>query len=138
MRIRYLLICLFVASCFILQGQGDFRITGKSLSELQHSIDLPLKLASLPPTLLQLFPHLPTETHPPLATSLLLHPGKQPAAYSYDLLGLFCKFEVQLEKATRFPIKFRLGEVQYTEGLEGKDRWGEPFRVTERQKNVKY
>lgn len=43
-----------------------------------------------------------------------------PAAYSYEKLGAFCKIEVQLEKAARMPVKFRLGEVQYVERLEGK------------------
>lgn len=43
-----------------------------------------------------------------------------PRAYSYDKLGIFCKWEVQLEKAARMPVKFRLGEVQYVERLEGK------------------
>ncbi|MCO6480140.1 MAG: hypothetical protein J5I94_26105 [Phaeodactylibacter sp.] len=43
-----------------------------------------------------------------------------PRAYSYDKLGAFCKWEVQLERAARVPVKFRLGEVQYVERLEGK------------------
>ncbi|MCB9287934.1 MAG: hypothetical protein H6560_11505 [Lewinellaceae bacterium] len=55
-------------------------------------------------------------------------PGRQwgpevrpmPSAYSYDELGVFCKWEVQMEKAARMPVKFRLGEVQYVERMEGK------------------
>lgn len=43
-----------------------------------------------------------------------------PSAYSYNELGFFCKFEVQLEKAASFPVKIRLGEVQQVERLEGK------------------
>lgn len=43
-----------------------------------------------------------------------------PRAYSYEKLGAFCKWEVQLEKAARMPVKFRLGEVQYVERMEGK------------------
>ncbi|MCB9273254.1 MAG: hypothetical protein H6564_04390 [Lewinellaceae bacterium] len=45
---------------------------------------------------------------------------EMPRAYSYNGLGLFCKWEVQLEKAARLPVKFRLGEVQYVERMEGK------------------
>lgn len=41
-------------------------------------------------------------------------------AYQYDNLAFFCKIEVKLEKQTKLPIKFRLGEVNYTERLEGK------------------
>ena len=43
-----------------------------------------------------------------------------PAAWSYEKLGAFCKWEVQIEKAARMPVKFRLGEVQYVERMEGK------------------
>lgn len=39
---------------------------------------------------------------------------------SYQNLGVFCKWEVQLEKAARFPVRFRLGEFNYVEQLEGK------------------
>ena len=43
-----------------------------------------------------------------------------PNIYSFDELGFFCKIEVLVEKKTKFPIKVRLGEVQYVERLEGK------------------
>ena len=45
-----------------------------------------------------------------------------PSAYQFDQLGFFCKLEVRAEKKFRVPVKVRLGEVWYTEGLEyGKD-----------------
>lgn len=47
-------------------------------------------------------------------------PSKVPMVYSYHDLAPFCKIEVQLERKLKFPFKFRLGEVQYTERLEGK------------------
>lgn len=53
----------------------------------------------------------------PSPISPLLVP-KIPASYNYDHLGVFCKFEVQLEKKFKIPMKIRLGEVQYTEQLE--------------------
>lgn len=43
-----------------------------------------------------------------------------PKAYCYDDLAVFCKLEVQLEKRFKFPVKIRLGEVNYVEMLEGK------------------
>ncbi|MBK9016911.1 MAG: hypothetical protein IPM82_24205 [Saprospiraceae bacterium] len=43
-----------------------------------------------------------------------------PQAWCYSDLAFFCKMEVKMEKATRFPIKFRLGDVQYVDRLEGK------------------
>lgn len=45
---------------------------------------------------------------------------QMPAAYAYKDLAFFCKIEVQLEKAMKLPIKFRLGSVDYVDYLEGK------------------
>ena len=43
-----------------------------------------------------------------------------PAAYSYHDLAIFCKLEVKMEKLFKFPVKMRLGEVNYAEMREGK------------------
>ena len=43
-----------------------------------------------------------------------------PKIYSYHNLAFFCKVEIKLEKAAKFPIKFRLGDVNYVDQLEGK------------------
>ncbi len=43
-----------------------------------------------------------------------------PKTYEYDDLAFFCRVEVKLEKATKFPVKFRLGDVNYVDQLEGK------------------
>ncbi len=39
-------------------------------------------------------------------------------------LGFFCKKELQLEKATKIPFKFRLGSVQQCDWMEGKVNTG--------------
>lgn len=44
-----------------------------------------------------------------------------PCVYGYKDLAFFCKVEVKLEQAVRFPIKFRLGSVDYVDRLEGKE-----------------
>jgi hypothetical protein len=40
--------------------------------------------------------------------------------FYYKNMGFFCKKELQLEKATKIPFKFRLGSVAQCDWLEGK------------------
>ncbi len=43
-----------------------------------------------------------------------------PSTYYFNSLGFFCRKELQIERTLKFPVKFRLGSVSYTDHLEGK------------------
>ncbi len=51
--------------------------------------------------------------------SLLLRP--LPANFYSDNLGFFCSHELQIEKITKIPFRFRLGSAAYTDFMEGKN-----------------
>ncbi len=112
---------LFFSLCFLLYTpifaqHTASTILGKSLHELRQ-----------PPT-----PSLFSSIHfldqhtrhllPPINTnaSQALPHILSVSEHYYKHLGFFCKVELRLEQKARLPIKFRLGEVQYVERLEGK------------------
>ncbi len=43
-----------------------------------------------------------------------------PANFYHTQLGFICKKEWKFESATRLPLRFRLGTIQYCDWLEGK------------------
>ncbi len=44
-----------------------------------------------------------------------------PQNFYTSQIGFFCTKELQVEKLTKIPFRFRLGSVQYTDALEGKN-----------------
>jgi len=46
----------------------------------------------------------------------MVHPNSY-----YEQLGFFCRKEIQLQKVTTVPVKFRLGSYDYVNWLEGKE-----------------
>lgn len=68
-----------------------------------------------------------TQTNPPQKYPINpLQITPIPKAYCYEDLAIFCKLEVKLEKKFKFPVKIRLGEVNYVEMLEGKPYTPDP------------
>ena len=96
----------------------DVRISGKSIPELKQAPLLPIVVLSSTFKLFDLSTPLLSSKHQP--ASNLEVAQSMPKAWAYEDLAFFCKLEVKMEKAARFPIKFRLGEVQYVERMEGK------------------
>lgn len=99
---------------------AQVRLNGHSLPELRQSSPLSIPHTSLGYGLKQLTLFLPFVSQPQLPPLTEMVPNKLPQAWSYTDLAFFCRLEVKLEKAAKLPIKFRLGEVQYVENMEGK------------------
>lgn len=117
---KHLIVVLLLSMPLLSQAQ-QLTIAGHSLPELRQSQTLLSPNLSLSQSVLFLRLATPAENAGiPLEKAMLEGPSQQPRAWSYQDLAFFCKLEVKLEKATNLPIKFRLGEVQYTENREGK------------------
>ena len=106
------LLVFFVNIC-LLSGQNDWRIAGKSIPALQQKVTTAPTLSFWNRTPLVAVTDKQKRQNFTSAASF-------PQWYSVDQLPFFCKMEVKMEKAIKFPVKVRLGEVQYVEKMEGK------------------
>jgi hypothetical protein len=101
----------------LLPLSANAQISGKSIPELRCEALPVLQLSKTP-----FFQHAntPFPQYAHFKSSFFLQKTAVPIIYSYQNLAFFCKLEVQLEKAVKLPVKFRLGDVEYVDWLEGK------------------
>jgi hypothetical protein len=105
----------FLLMAHTAQGQEDYLISGKTFVELQKEDHKILQIESTSFSFLPLLLPKPDSNSNQLSLKQqLLNP------YAVEDLAFFCRLEVKIEKKLRMPFKFRLGEVQYTERMEGK------------------
>ncbi len=103
LSIIWLIAALSLAFCHQASAQAALRWREPAPPVFQKPFAMPLPLTQTPE-----IPALRVE---------LLRP-----AYRYEDLAFFCRLEVKMEQALRFPVKFRLGDVPYVDWLEGKRR----------------
>lgn len=117
-----LLLFWLLANVEVQAQQGSYRISGQSLVSLRQDTASFYSPLLRSPLLLVYSGRSSSKpaAPPPCLWSLRQATAAAPQIYSYHDLGIFCKLEVQLEKAARLPIKIRLGDVQYVDWLEGK------------------
>ncbi len=113
MKYNWFFIFCFSLLSHVAPGQADYTISGKSIAALNSAPTTVLKVnpgfLSLP-----LYAMTSTKQQPPSLSQQFLAP------YDVKDIAFFCRLEVKLEKKIGLPFKFRLGEVQYTERMEGK------------------
>ena len=95
---------------------ANAQISGKSIPQLRQELQTTPSFSFNYQSVHLLTYQLPAEN----ATTVMNYHSSITNYYSYDCLAFFCKIEVKLEKAVKMPIKFRLGDVDYVDRLEGK------------------
>ncbi len=101
---RTTVICLFI-NFFVCTAAKSQQIIPSTINA-----DTPAKYISHETNLLNSF-ILPAKVYPVKTIS---------PSYITSDIGYFCKKELQLEKALKFPVKMRLGSMDYNDKMENK------------------
>ncbi|MEM1121054.1 MAG: hypothetical protein AAGJ18_11450 [Bacteroidota bacterium] len=114
---KLMLLIFFCGSCQFLSAQMMMNAPTDHLQQRYHFVRQAPKATNFSEQI-----HHPTLFDAKQNGSLLTNQQQVPLVYAYKDLAFFCKVEVQLEKAVKLPVKFRLGSVDYVDYLEGKRR----------------
>ena len=112
-----LLTGLFVTSSLSGQEASSWQIKGKPLIGLNRALPGPGNTQYPLSGVYRIFPR---KAALPAVKPVIYEPSVTAKGFSPADLALFCRLEYKMERAFRFPVKIRLGEVQYVEEMEGK------------------
>lgn len=121
-KIRYLVYVFFSAACLLIalpvqaQTHGSNSISGKPLIALDPGRSTNVDAPRFTRSYLKYLPKTVTADSPSHTSG----PTYLKPAFSPTDLAFFCRLEYKMERTLRFPVKIRLGEVQYVEEMEGK------------------
>lgn len=107
----------FCCCSAIIFGQNPSTIIGKSIYELrtESMAQVRMKLPDF-----SYFSFKPKSLSTPLSSLANVPQYQAPKLYAYQDLAFFCRLEVKMDKASKMPVRFRLGSVDYVNRLEGK------------------
>lgn len=109
-RKRGSIICLFIILLVCAQSKGYTQ----SNMRVEDSAQIIRK--AKPPVLI-------SATRINITTPDLAKPAILPPGFYTKTIGYFCKKEIQIEKAVKLPVRFRLGSVAYTDKMENKNNF---------------
>ena len=110
---KFILVVIILPLCVVCQAQQAKWSVVPAAIAFQHPASQHLSSSGTvhPPL------HLSESFSQPLKTSLQ---GLPEPDYYTKHFGFFCRKELQLEKITAVPFRFRLGSLDYVNRLEGK------------------
>lgn len=122
---QFIIILMTIMMLFTTSVNVNAQIAGKSIPELRREMSLnSFKLTFQPIIPSTVYLRFTIYDLPISRYTVYRHTTKPqteiPNLHRYEHLPIFCKFEVKMEQAVKFPIKMRLGDVEYVDQLEGK------------------